>query len=139
MAVIRVARQGLDVGQELSADPALAQHLVREVVHVPEDRQARRQPRRQGRPARIVRVARPEPLLEEAPVDRPRQPRERMIEIHDLVEPRPKGRSAPSPAAPSAACKPPNVAPMRRRDHGPRPRSISKETHPQARQTGKHQ
>lgn len=47
-------------------DEALAQHLVREVVHVLQDRQARHQPRRQRRAPEIVGVDRPEALLEKA-------------------------------------------------------------------------
>ena len=78
-------------------DPALAQNFVGEIVHMLEDRQPchlkangsiRPEPRRQGRMAGPVRIDRAEPLLQKAPVDRPRQLRQRMVEIDDLVEPR---------------------------------------------------
>jgi hypothetical protein len=52
-----------------------------------EDRQAGHQPRRQWRASGSVRVDRPTPLLKEAPVDRPRELHERVIEGDDLVEP----------------------------------------------------
>jgi hypothetical protein len=52
-------------------DPALAQNLVGEVVHGLEDRQARHQPPRQRRLARVVGIDRAEPLFQKAPVDRP--------------------------------------------------------------------
>ena len=51
-------------------DPALAQRLVGEVVHVLEDGKPRHQPRRQRRVPRLVRVDRSELLFQEAPVDR---------------------------------------------------------------------
>ena len=67
-------------------DPALAQNLVGKVVHVLEDRKARHQTRRQGRMPRFVRVGRPEPLFQKAPVDRPRQLRQRMAHVDDLIQ-----------------------------------------------------
>jgi hypothetical protein len=67
--------------------PALAQDLVGEVMHVLEDGQAGHQPRRQRRASRTVRVDRPTPLLEKAPVDRPYELHERVIKVDDLVEP----------------------------------------------------
>src|SRR5271156_5762467 len=84
-------------------DPALAQNLVREVVHMLEDRQPRHEPRRQGRMPWLVRVCRPEPLLQKTPVDRPRQLRQRMIQTDYGREPRleqialPAGSSLPWP------------------------------------------
>src|SRR5450432_1027243 len=71
-------------------DPALAQNFVGEVVHMLEDRQTRHKPRRQGRMARSVRIDRAEPLLQKAPIDRERQLRQRMLQIDDLIEPRPE-------------------------------------------------
>jgi hypothetical protein len=53
-----------------------------------EDRQTRHQPRRQRRLARSVRIDRPEPLFQKAPVNRARQLRQRMVQVDDLVEPR---------------------------------------------------
>jgi hypothetical protein len=95
----RRAVEGQRVPEELLAaeqleirvlEPALAQHLVGDIVQVLEDRQARHQPRRQGRLTGTVAVDRPAALFEKAPVDRPRQLRERMGQVHDLVEPRPE-------------------------------------------------
>src|SRR3954451_19561977 len=67
-----------------------AQHLVREVVHVLEDRQPRHQPRRQRRAAGRIRIDGSELLLEEAPVDRCCELHHWMIKVDDLVEPRPE-------------------------------------------------
>src|SRR3954451_20137927 len=67
-----------------------AQHLVREVVHVLEDRQPRHQPRRQRRAAGRIRIDGSELLLEEAPVDRRCELHHWMIKVDDLVEPRPE-------------------------------------------------
>jgi hypothetical protein len=50
--------------------PAIAQRLVREVVHMLEDRQTRHQPRRQRRMARSLGIDRAEPLLQKTPVAR---------------------------------------------------------------------
>src|SRR5215204_2493417 len=71
-------------------EPALAQDLVREVVPVLHDGQACHQPRRQGRPAGAVLVDRPEPLLEEAPVDGTGEPPERVSGVDDRLEPGPE-------------------------------------------------
>ena len=49
-------------------DPALAQNLIGEVVHMLEDRQPRHEPRRQGRMPWLVLVGRPEPRLQERPI-----------------------------------------------------------------------
>jgi hypothetical protein len=59
-------------------------------VHVLEDGKAGHQPRRQGRTPRPVGIGRPETLFEEAPIDVPRQLRQRMSEIDNLIEPRPQ-------------------------------------------------
>jgi hypothetical protein len=67
--------------------PALAQHLVGEIVGVLENGQARHQAGRQRRPARLVLVDRPELLLQERPVDRPRKPHQRMVHVDDRVQP----------------------------------------------------
>jgi hypothetical protein len=84
-------------------------------VHVHEDRKPRHQSRRQRRTAGLVGIDRAEPLLQEAPVDRPAELGERVIHVDDLIEPRPeKDRSARCPAALSAASNHPPSS--RRRD-----------------------
>ncbi len=70
--------------------PAIAQTLVGKVVGMLEDRQPCHQPRRQRRLARLVRVDRPEPLLQKTPIDRLRQLHQRVVHIDDLVKPRAK-------------------------------------------------
>src|SRR5271163_1882440 len=70
--------------------PALAQRLVGQIVAVLEDRKSRHQPRRQRRTAGFVGVNRTQLLPQEPPIDRPREPHQRMIEIDDLIEPRAK-------------------------------------------------
>ena len=69
-------------------DPARAQILVGQIMHMLEDRKPRHQPRRQRRMPDLVAIDRAEPPLEEAPVDRPTQLGERVITVDDLVEPR---------------------------------------------------
>ena len=69
-------------------DPARAQILVGEIMHVLEDREPRHQPRRQRRMAGLVGIDRAEPLLEKAPVDRAAELRQRVVHVDDLVEPR---------------------------------------------------
>jgi hypothetical protein len=69
-------------------DPARAQILVGEIMHVLEDREPRHQPRWQRRMSDLVGIDRAEPLLEEAPVDRPTELRQRVVHVDDLVEPR---------------------------------------------------
>jgi hypothetical protein len=71
-------------------DPALAEHLVGEVVQVLHNGEPRHQSRGQGRPAGPVLVDRPEAFLEEAPVDRTGELHERVARIDDLVEPGPE-------------------------------------------------
>ena len=67
--------------------PALAQPLVGEIVHVLEDRDPSHEPRRQWRMARTIGVHRTEAPLEKAPVDRGRQLCRRVVHVDDLVEP----------------------------------------------------
>ena len=71
-------------------DPALAQSLVRQVMHRLEDRQARHEPGRQRRMTGLVRMDRPEPLLEKPSVDGAGELRQRVGHVDDLVEPRPE-------------------------------------------------
>ena len=68
-------------------DPALAQHLVGEIISVLEDRQPRHQPRRQWRAARIIGVDRPKLPFQEPPIHRAPQRHQRMLQVDDLVEP----------------------------------------------------
>jgi hypothetical protein len=67
--------------------PAIAQSLVGKVISVLEDRQARHQPRRQRRLARLVGVDCTERLLQKMPIDRPRQLHQRVVHIDDLIKP----------------------------------------------------
>jgi hypothetical protein len=70
---------------------AALQHLVvRQVVHVLQDRHARHQPCRQRRLAGIVRIHFAELAPNQPPVDLPAQPNQRMLHVDDLVEPGPK-------------------------------------------------
>src|SRR5438477_2469538 len=98
-------------------DPALAQHLVGEVVGVLEDRKPRHQPRRQWRPAGLVLVDRSEFLLEEGPVDRPRQLHQRVAHIDDRVQPRAQKVALPRL---SSFLWPHRPLPMPRRNHDSR-------------------
>ena len=59
-------------------------------MHVLEDRKPRHQPRRQRRMSGLVGIDRAEPPLEKAPVDRPAELRQRVIQVDDLVEARPE-------------------------------------------------
>ena len=68
--------------------PALAKHLVRQVVGVFEYHQPRHQPRGQRRLTGAVRVGLPKRPLQECPVCLARQPHQRMAQIDDLVQPR---------------------------------------------------
>jgi hypothetical protein len=96
-------------------EKARAKLFIGQIVRVLEDRQARHEPRRQRRLARLVRIDRAEPRLEKAPVDRPAELRQRVIEVDDLVEPGPEEIVLPRcPAAPRAASNHP--PPSRRRD-----------------------
>ena len=67
-------------------DPTLAQNLVREIVRVLQNRQARHQAGRQRRLAGAVRINRPEPLFQKTPVNRTRQLRQRMVHVDDLIQ-----------------------------------------------------
>jgi len=71
-------------------DPARAQRLVRQIVHVLEDQQPGHQPRRQRRLTGPGPARRAETAIEKIPVDLLRQPRQRMTEIDDLIQGRPQ-------------------------------------------------
>ena len=57
-------------------------------MHVLENREPRHQPRWQRRMSDLVGIDRAEPLLEEAPVDRPTELHQRVVQVDNLVEPR---------------------------------------------------
>ena len=71
-------------------DPARAQHLVREVVHVLQDEEPGHQPRRQGRLARPGVIYRAEAPAEKSPIDLLRQPHQRVPHVDDLIQRRPE-------------------------------------------------
>ena len=66
--------------------PARAQDLVGKVVHVLQDEEPSHQPCRQGRLTRTRAAHRAEPAVEKLPVDLPRQPRQWMTQIDDLLQ-----------------------------------------------------
>src|SRR5450432_524008 len=68
-------------------DPALAQRLIRQVIGVLEDGQPGHQSGRQRRMAGIIRVDLPEATFQEAPIHRPRQRDQWMLQVDDLIEP----------------------------------------------------
>ena len=68
-------------------DPALAQHLVGQVVGVLEDRQPRHQSRRQWRAARIIRVDRPKLPFQELPIHLAPQRYQRVLQVDELIKP----------------------------------------------------
>ena len=70
--------------------PARAQHLVREVVHVLEDQQSRYQPRRQWRAAVTRRAHAGKPAVEKLPIDLARQPHQWMTKVDDVFQTRPQ-------------------------------------------------
>ena len=71
-------------------DPARAQHLVGQVVHVLQDEEPGHQPRRQRRLARPWAHTAPKRRSRKAPVDLLRQPHQRMLHVDDLIERRPQ-------------------------------------------------
>src|SRR5258708_10269627 len=70
--------------------PGLPPHCVAEIIALLENRQPRHQPGRQRRPAGAIGIYRTELLLQKPPVDRPRQLRQRVIHVDDLIQPRTK-------------------------------------------------
>ena len=67
-------------------DPAGAQHLIREIVHVLQDEQAGDEPRRQARLPRTGLAHRTKAVIQKLPVDQRRQPHQRMAHVDDLIE-----------------------------------------------------
>jgi hypothetical protein len=70
--------------------PARAQNLVRQVVHVLQDEQPRYQPRRQRRLPHTRRADAGKPAVEKPPIDLARQPYQRMAVIDDRFQRRPQ-------------------------------------------------
>jgi hypothetical protein len=70
--------------------PARAQHLVRQVVHVLQDEQPCHQPGRQAGLARTWRAHAGKAPIEKPPIDLARQPHQRMAQIDDLFQRRPQ-------------------------------------------------
>lgn len=69
-------------------DPARAEHIVAEIVHVLQAGDAGHQPRRQRRTAGNVRIDRAKRGFQKRPIDGPRELRQRMVKIDDLSKPR---------------------------------------------------
>jgi len=69
--------------------PAPAQRLVRQVVHVLQDKQPRHQPGRQAGLARTWRADAGKASVEKPPIDLAGQPHQRMTQIDDLFQRRP--------------------------------------------------
>jgi len=107
-------------------DPARAQILVGEIMHVLEDREPRHQPRRQRRMAGLVGIDRAEPLLEKAPVDRPAELRQRVVHVDDLVEPRLEEIFCPLSRRSLGRIESPSDKPTERQNHGQTIRSIAR-------------
>jgi hypothetical protein len=80
--------------------PAAAQRLVRQRMHVLQDQQAGDQPNRQRRLTRTRPAHRAEPLVEKPPVDPLRQPYQRVAQVDDLLQRRPKQILLPLVARP---------------------------------------
>jgi hypothetical protein len=70
--------------------PARAQNLVRQVVHVLQDEQPRYQPRRQRRLPHTRRANTGKSAVEKPPIDLARQPYQRMAVIDDRFQRRPQ-------------------------------------------------
>ena len=95
-------------------------------VHVLEDRKPRHQPCGQRRVAGLVRIDRAEPRLEKAPVDRPAELRQRMIEVDDLVKPGPEKIVLPVSRRSLGRIESPSAKPTERQNHVQTRRSICK-------------
>jgi hypothetical protein len=67
-------------------EPARAQRLVREVVHVLQDEEPGHEPRQQTGMARPRRTDRSKALIEKAPIDLACEPRQRVTQIDDLIQ-----------------------------------------------------
>jgi len=69
-------------------EPARAQDLVGEIVHRLQDREPCHQPRGQRRMPAPVAISGAELVLQKAPIDQPPELRQRVVHVHDLIEPR---------------------------------------------------
>jgi hypothetical protein len=69
--------------------PARAQHLVRQIVHVLQHEQSRHQPGRQAGLARTGRTDTGKAPIEKPPINLAGQPHQRMAQIDDLFQRRP--------------------------------------------------
>src|SRR3974377_326895 len=124
-------------------DPMLAQRLVGEVLHVLEDAEPSHQTRWQRRMTRLVRVDRAKLLFQETPVDRSRQPHQRVLQIDDLIQTRAEQiLLAGLPSLLWLHCE--SLRPTQGREHRitasdsrESPNRICKETRRQTPQTGK--
>ena len=121
-------------------DPALAQNLVREIVHVFEDGEPGHQPRGQRRASRNVGVDRAEAFFEKVPINGLRKLRQSVVHIDDLIKPRLEQIVL--------TAVPPLLRPHRitslllirsEENHGQRCRSICKKIRAQAVKTGKYE
>jgi hypothetical protein len=70
--------------------PARAQCLVRQIVHVLQDQQPGHQPGRQAGLSRAGRTHPGKPGVEKTPIDLPRQPHQRVAEVDDRLQRRPQ-------------------------------------------------
>ena len=86
MAEAQLAAEELVIGV---LQPARAQHLVRQVVHVLQDQQPGHQPGRQARLARTRRADAGKAPIEKPPIDLARQSHQRMVRIDDFFQCRP--------------------------------------------------
>jgi hypothetical protein len=130
----RRAVEGQFVPEELFAaeeliirilDPARAQILIGEIVHVLEDRKPSHQARRLSG---LVGIDRAEPLLEKTPVDRPAELGERVVQVDDLVEPSPKKIVLQLSRRSLGRIESPSVKPTERQNHHQTSGSIRKKT-----------
>jgi hypothetical protein len=90
-------------------EPARAQDLVGEIVHRLQDREPCHQPRGQRRMPAPVAISGAELVLQKAPIDQPPELRQRVVHVHDLIEPRREHVVLPaSPLVPRTHDPPPN-------------------------------
>ena len=97
-------------------------------MHVLEDRKPRHQPRRQRRMSGLVGIDRAEPPLEKAPVDRPAELRQRVIEVDDLVEARPEKIVLPAVTPLPGPHRITSAKPTERQNHDQAPQSNCKKS-----------
>ena len=71
--------------------------------------------------AGLVGIDRAKPLLEEAPVDRPAELRQRVVQVDDLVEPRLKEVVLPAVSRSFGRIELPSAKPTERQNHDQTP------------------